>query len=50
MISRCNERNAVANGSDRVADEMISRRSEQPGNRISNASAVIPPMDGPTVA
>ena len=50
MISRCSERNAVAKGMDRVADEMISSPSESPGKRISNASAVMPPMDGPTVA
>ena len=31
-------------------DDMLTKPSESPGNRISNASAVMPPIDGPTVA
>ena len=50
MISRCSERNAIENGSERGPDDMLTKPSEMPGNRISNASAVMPPIDGPTVA
>ena len=47
MISRCSERNAIENGSERGPDDMLTKPSEMPGNRISNASAVMPPIDGP---
>jgi hypothetical protein len=50
MISRCSERRAIANGKDLGPDDMLRKPSDSPGNRISKASAVMPPMDGPTVA
>ncbi len=50
MISRCSERSAIENGNERGPDDMLTKPSDSPGNRISNASAVMPPIDGPTVA
>ena len=50
MISRWSERSAIENGSARGPDDMLTKPSESPGNRISNASALMPPIEGPTVA